>query len=137
MRVYLSYPMTNASSADVELRHRVRAHLEGMGVETYDPERDEPGGLSMREIQEWDYARMGECDALLVIWSNGASSSGGVLAEIEWARRVFAIPVCLYRPYSFLSISPWTLESAGGNVREELVDAVRLLRGLSEAEVGR
>lgn len=133
MRIYLSYPMTNAIPADVDLRRQVRYELGQMkDIQVYDPEVCEPAGMSMTEIQEWDFERMEECDALLVIWSSSAASSGGVLEEIGWARRIFNIPACIYQPNTHYRISPWTAASVFQNVRSDLKDAVRLLRALAE-----
>jgi hypothetical protein len=102
MRIYLSYGMTNCLPCDRELRKRVREKLNEWvaedGPDFYDPELDEPGGQTLEFLQNYDFDRMAECDGVFVIWGDGTLISNGVAAEIEWARRLFGIPVVIYNP---------------------------------------
>ena len=124
-KTYVSFPMTYATPQDNQLIADTVAQLHRWGVEVYDP-RNEPLGLAMPEIQAWDFEQLAVCDNLLAIWSPTAHKSGGVLAELEWARRIFGKKIAVYRPQPTF-ISKWTVATVRGNIFEKLEDAVRFL----------
>jgi hypothetical protein len=93
----------------------------------YDPKTDEPAGLSVDEYQEKDYEEMSTCDGLIAVWSQNAHQSAGMMEEIAWARRVFNIPVVLWKPNEVI-LSPWTKATAKHQVVEGTArDALRCL----------
>jgi hypothetical protein len=136
MKCYISYPISFATREDTGFREFVRDYLTRYPeIETYDPLRDEPEGLPIHALQEHDLEIMGTVDAVLVIWSRAAPSSAGVLAEIEWARRIFNIPVAIYRPDEEVRISPWTVATVEGRVFGVLEEAVAELKWALGEEV--
>ena len=131
MKIYVSFPMTQAHVEDRQLADAVIHILRGRGIEHYDP-RTEPLDQSMEEIQVWDFDQMSCCIGLLCVWSESAPTSGGMMAEIEWARRIFGQRIAIYRPNPNVPISAWTKESARGKIFQQLDQALEELGILSE-----
>lgn len=108
MKIYLSYPMTRAGCDDGPLIQKAREALTGLGVSFYDPALDEPPDAEIDQLQEYDFAQMSTCSLLFVVWSPGARISRGVNAEIEWAARVFNLPIYTWYAAPMYPLEPWT-----------------------------
>jgi hypothetical protein len=141
MKIYLSYGMTNCLEADRQLRKKVRAWLERWkeSVEFYDPEKDEPGGQTLAFLQDFEYEQMRQCDGMLVIWGPGTLVSNGVAAEIEWARRIFGVPVVIYNPTpETVRVPEWAQTTAQQRECHDLPEAWgRLMQAIAEVAMMR
>jgi hypothetical protein len=112
--------MTKATEADKRAIAEARRYLRAAKIRFYDPETMEPEGKTIAQLQEWDLRQMKKCSALLVVWTDNTPDSRGVNAEIEWARRLFNIPIYVwivpgtrYTRYP----EPWPRATFGGSVR--------------------
>lgn len=128
MRLYLSLPMSRANTRDLAFREKIVAALDGAGVSYWNPAEKDERGLTMQQVQELDFAAMQDCNAVLALWSETSYRSNGLLAELEWARRVFSIPAAILCQSSSLLPTPWASATARGHVFTTLTKALESLR---------
>jgi hypothetical protein len=134
--------MTKANGSDKAVVEAVRAELRAQEVDFYDPANMEPEQMSIRFLQNWDLEQMSTCDALVAVWTDSTPNSRGVNAEIEWAARLFEIPVYLLRITPVLP-EAWplaTAESSGGgmyssitSILQEIYRGINFARGIRTA----
>lgn len=130
MKIYLSYPMSNATVDDKAVRFLMRHFLQNeTALEVYDPEICEPMGMTMPEMQDYDLTRMAQCQGLLIVWSETTHRSAGVLAEAEWARRIFGIPIVVYKEAA-RELQPWFAATVRDEVYPSLSAAAYRLEEL-------
>jgi hypothetical protein len=128
LKIYLSYPMRIIAPQDLDARRELLQSVQyDRWIDSFhSPETIDPA-LPLKEIQDLDFEEMRPCYGVLLVWSRSSHLSSGIVAEVEWARRIFNIPVVIWRSYARRPISPWIAANVGGMAHRDLEGALRML----------